>query len=113
NDPAAQFGAAMASALGGMTLEIKSDNTFSLTIMMFPMTGKWSVSGDTVSLTPESFMGMNKDQMKSMSKNKSGAADTTDMNKPLKLKISSDGQKLTGISDKAGDPEMVFERDKS
>ena len=114
NDPGAQLGAAMANAFGSMiSLEIKPDNTFSMTLMMFPMTGKWSVSGDTVSLTPESFMGMSKDQLKSAAKNKGGSSGSQDMDKPMKLKISPDGQKLTAVPDKPGEPEMVFERDKS
>ena len=115
NDPNAQMGAAMANAFASMmnfSLELKADNTFNMTMVMFPVEGKYSVSGDTVTLTPEKIAGMTMEQAKAMQKDKGGAG-SMDANKPMKLKISPDGKTLTAEPDKPGQGQMVFEREKS
>src|SRR5689334_14202221 len=60
DDPSAQMAAAFAKAMmSSISLDLKSDKSFILT-MFFPIEGKWSVSGDRVTLVAEKFMGMNK-----------------------------------------------------
>lgn len=75
----------MASALAGAMmgdLELKSDKTFTWSMMGAPVEGKWSSEGSQVTLTVEKAMGM--------------AVPADSSNKPLVLTASSDGKTLTG-----------------
>src|SRR5437868_15410811 len=57
--PEDQMAKAMAESMLSMfTLELKADKTFSMTMMMFPIEGTWSVSGYTLELKPTKVMGM-------------------------------------------------------
>ena|ERR1051325_93872 len=81
----------MAAALASnIALELKEDKTFSM--MMFE--GTWSVSGDTLNLKTNKFMGMTMDQIKGMAKGQPGA---DQIDKPMQFSISSDGKTLTAI----------------
>src|SRR5947209_2279679 len=67
------LGKAMGNAMGAMfgamiNMELKQDHTYTMTVMFFPVEGKWSLSGDTVTLTPEKVMGMPAGSMKSSNK---------------------------------------------
>ena len=88
-------GAQMASKmLGALSLEFKSDHTFSMT-MMFPFEGTWTQSGSTVTMTMTKAMGMDVSELKKMSASQGGAA-SSEADKPMVLTLSSDGQTLTG-----------------
>ncbi len=94
-DPTAGLAAGMASA---MTIEFKADNTFDMS-MIFPINGTWTQSGNTVTLTPKSVMGITP-----------GANDNAN-NKPISFTLSGDGQTLTPQD--AGDTSkgsIVFKR---
>jgi hypothetical protein len=68
----------MAEAMAGsMTLDIRQDNTFTATIM-FTLEGKWSISGNTLTLQPEKVVGM------------AGA----EANKPMEFTIENGGKRL-------------------
>ena len=110
NNPAAGLAQAMGSAMGSMmSLELKADKSFSMMMVFIPLEGKWSVSGDTLKLDVEKAMGMTKDQFKSMGSAQGG--DTKNLDKPMMLKISSDGKRLTTVKAKPEEQEMVFERE--
>ena len=96
NDPSAKMAMAM---LKNITLELKEDKTFVM-MMMFPIEGTWSVSGDRVSLKVEKFMGMTVYEMKKKSAGNGGAPGMDKMDKPLELTISADNQTLTAVPDK-------------
>jgi len=102
NSPGAQMAAKM---LGNVSLEIKKDHTFALT-MMLPFEGTWTQSGSTLSLTMTKAMGMDVSSLKNSSGNKSAGSD-----KPLVLTVSSDGSTLTG-QDPSGKGSLTFKRDK-
>src|SRR5688572_13160664 len=53
-NPAAGMAAGLAASI---TLELKADNTFVLSAMMFPMEGTYTVSGDIVDMKPTKVMG--------------------------------------------------------
>jgi hypothetical protein len=79
--------AAMAQMMASaMTLELKADNTFNMT-MLFPFEGTYTVAGDTVELTVTKAMGMGEEAFKNDPK----------MKKPMRLKIEPDGKTLTAI----------------
>lgn len=93
-------GAALAKQMAdSMTLEIKSDKTFSLT-MFLPFEGTWTQSGDTLTLTMTKAMGQDVSKMP----NRDSSQD-----KPLVLKISPDGSKLSG-EDPSGKETLTFVR---
>jgi hypothetical protein len=108
NKPEDQMAKAMAqSMMSTFTLELKPDKTFTMTMMMFPVEGKWSVSGNTVQLAPEKVMGMSADQVKSKNPNAKVEA--------MRFTASPDGKQLIPIDDKSSSKktnmEMVFVKD--
>lgn len=90
--------AKMAEAMATMTLEVKSDDTFSLAIMGMPIAGKYAFAAEsrTLTLTPESFMGMSMaDVQKEAEKGGKGdALKANDPSEPMVLKLSQDGKEL-------------------
>jgi len=107
NDPSA---AAAAKMMSSVTLEFKKDQTFSMN-MLFPFEGTWTQSGPTITMKMTKAMGMDVSQLKSMAAAQ-GNANTADVDKPMILTVSSDGQTLTGedVNGKGG--KFVFKRDK-
>jgi hypothetical protein len=116
DDPNAAM-ANMAKAMAeSMTLELKADKQFMMT-MIFPMEGKWTVAGDTLTLTMEKVMGMSMaDAQKMAGKDaKTGKAKPMD-NKPLVFKVSDGGDTLTQVPDenaKGKDKALVFKKVKA
>ncbi len=77
------------------SLELKSDHTFALDIIM-KLEGKWALEGDTLSLTPEKVAGL--PGMNSEDK------------KAFKATINSDGKKLVVTSPEGNAGTVTFER---
>lgn len=86
DDPMAGMAQAMAA---GMKLELRRDNTFTATIL-FTIEGKWSVSGDTLKLTPEKVVGM-----------QGGEA-----SQPMEFTIEEGGKRL--VAKEARNEKLVF-----
>ncbi len=103
------------SFVKGMMIELKADKTYTMTAMGIPIEGKWSASGDKVSLTVEKMMGMSKaDAQKMNAKNPNAvqgqkAADASD--KPQEYIVSDDGNTLTPADQKdASKGTMTFKK---
>ena len=80
NDPAAAMAAGMAKS---MTIEFKEDKTFTMS-MIFQLEGKWSLTGDIVSLDITKAMGQ------------PVPADQKAKNK-MQFTMSADGKMLTAV----------------
>lgn len=109
DDPNAAKAQQMVKAMAGkLALELKSDKTFTMTVM-FPIEGTWERSGDTLVMHAEKIAGQTIEQIKAMAKNQPGAKNIDQMNKPIKFKVSSGGKTLTSIPQGPGDKgSMVF-----
>ncbi|MBX7134055.1 MAG: hypothetical protein K1X67_15385 [Fimbriimonadaceae bacterium] len=105
-DPAAEMASGMMKMMGSIQLEFESESKFKMTMLGMPIEGKVAKEGDTLTLTPETVMGMTKDEAKKSSSSVSMEE------KPIKLKLSADGTKLSSIPEKADEPVLVFERGK-
>ena len=108
-----QFGEAFAEGMAQMmsfALSIKEDNSFMMTMMFFPVEGRWEQKGDTIWLHPEKVMGMSKEELAKMA----GPDGKVDMknDEPLVLRLSADGKTLTAHDPKGefGSEELVFTR---
>lgn len=104
NDPAAAMAKKM---LGDISLELKADKTYSMT-MMFAIEGTWTQSGSTVTLTMTKAMGQDVATLQ-----KAAAAQgksSNDMVKPLVLTLSADGKTMTGSSNNGQGGGMTFTR---
>ncbi len=105
DDPAAKLGEAFASMmLGSLSLEFKTEDTFSLSLMGIPVEGKVKRDGNKLTLTPETAMGMTVEEAK-----KQNPMAKTD---PMEAEISADGKEIT-LKDKDSKPSegvMVFKR---
>lgn len=61
-----EMGNAMAGALSSMMqmpLSLKDDGTFSMVMVFFPVEGTWSVEGNSITLEPETMMGMSQAEL--------------------------------------------------
>ncbi len=100
----------MAEGMAGLfdfNLEIKPDDTYTMTVMVLPITGKLTRNGEDITLTPEKVMGMTPEEYKK-SQPPNQMMKEPDM-KPLKGKISSDGKTIT-IVDKSNGGDIEFTR---
>lgn len=108
NDPNVKMAEAF---LSNASLELKEDKKFTMTIM-FPFEGTWSVSGDTLALKVEKFMGMTVDQVKNMAKGQPNSQNIDEIEKPMEFKISGDNKTLTAVKKGAmagpGQGDLVF-----
>lgn len=105
-DPFAKMGEAMADMMAGMmSLEIKENNRFLLTVMIVPVEGKVEINGKDITLTPELIMGMTPEEAKKQ--NPKNEFDGT----PLKGTISDDGKTIRIAQKKPEEGTMVFERE--
>ncbi|HVL37910.1 MAG TPA: hypothetical protein VM328_00840 [Fimbriimonadaceae bacterium] len=105
NDPAAAFAKGMAES---MTLELKEDKTFTMTAMMFPVEGTYTVSGSTVTLNPTKIMGMDMSELAKKDPN------LKKENEQMLLRIEDGGKTLVGVDDKqsgSGTAEIKFVRE--
>lgn len=110
DDPGAKMAEAFASMMS-MDLELKADHKFTMTMMMFPIDGDWSMSGNRVSLVPKSVMGMTVEDFKkkqAASGSMSKSSDSPD--KPIELELAGDGKTMKGIDTSSGakSGELVF-----
>lgn len=108
DDVVSKMGEGLADAMiSSMTMEIKEDKTFSMSVMGFPMKGTWTLSGTTLTLTMEEAMGVGvKETEAKEGKGKSA-------NEPVLLSVSSDGKTLTPTEKKKGEPDIVFVREEA
>ena len=113
-DPAAdQMAEAFAAGMAEMmsfALNIKEDKTFSMTMMFFPVEGKWEQKGEQLWLHPETVMGMSKEELAKMG-GENGQANMNN-DEPLVLKITDGGKALVAVDPKGefGSEELVFRR---
>lgn len=106
DDIAGKMGEAMAD-LFEFNLEIKPDDTYTMTVFVLPISGKLTRNGDEITLTPEKVMGMTPEEYKkSQPPNQLGKE--PDMS-PMKGKISADGKTIT-VSDKTNNSDIEFTR---
>jgi hypothetical protein len=110
--PEDQLTKAMAESMMSMfSLELKADKTFTMTMMIFPIEGKWSVSGSTLELKPEKMMGMTAEQVRSKDEKVEMKSEI------MRFTVSPDGKELTPMEDKAkADKEnmdMVFVKEEA
>ena len=112
DDPAAKFAEAFASMLN-MDLEMKEDHTYKMVVMIISMEGNWSMSGNTVTLTPKTIMGLTPEEFKKEQEKKNPNAVTLskneDMVKPMTLTLAGDGKSMTA-SDPSGKGNLVFSK---
>jgi len=104
------MGKAFAKGLSSMMsadLELKSDNTYSMTILFISVEGNYLVSGDTVTLTPAKIMGKTIAQIQAESKD----PQKNNMIQPMVLKAASDGKSLKLQDSKAEPGALVFTRE--
>jgi hypothetical protein len=94
--------------LGSMTLEIKKDKTYSMTVMSFPIDGNWSLSGDTVTLTAKTVAGMSAEDAAKKAKDSGKLPAGQDPSKPMVLTIGSDGKSLVPAEQKSGQAKFQF-----
>lgn len=104
-DPGAEMAAGMMKMMGSIQLEFESETRFKMTMLGMPIEGKVTQEGDTLTLEPETLMGMTPEEAKKDSSMKMEQ-------KPIKLKLSADGTKLSSIPEKKEEPVLVFERGK-
>lgn len=104
-DRAAEMAAGMMKMMGSIQLEFVSESKFKMIMFAMPIEGKVTQEGDILTLTPETLMGMTPDEAKKDSSMKME-------DKPIKLKLSADGTKLSSIPEKPEEPVLVFERGK-
>jgi hypothetical protein len=116
DDPMAKMGEAMLGMLAGsLKLELKADHKFTL-VMMLPISGDWSLSGNTVTLTPTTVMGLTfeearKEQEKQQKAGGGTLMKTDDQDKPIQLQVSPDGKTLKGVDESSGPAskgELIF-----
>lgn len=116
DDPMAK----MAEGLMGMmamNVEFKADHKFTLTMMGMPIEGDWAMSGNTVTLTPTTVMGLTPEEAKKKFKSSGSLSSSQDdPSKPIKLEMQSDGKTMKALDDngKPGDSskgELVFTKE--
>jgi hypothetical protein len=87
-----------------MPLTLREDKTFTMTMVMFPMEGTWSLTGQTVKLKVTKMMGMDVNEV---AKQSGRPAENQD----LDLTVSADGKTMTGASkDSSGGGSFTFTR---
>jgi hypothetical protein len=109
-DPAAEdeFGAEMAQGMmdamaESMTLELKDDMTFDMT-MIFPITGDWVLVDDEIILTVTGMMGMSVEDLE----NQEDAQVSGDFDEPMVLKIADGGDRLEAVPEEGQEEEGEF-----
>jgi len=116
DDPAAKMAEAFASMLT-MDVEMKSDHSFKLTVMMMPIEGSWSMSGSKVSLTPKTIAGLSPEEYQKQQAKSGGSLSKTssgDFDKPLNLELQPDGKTMKMVKDGAapsGGGDFVFTKE--
>lgn len=110
DDPMAKMGEAMMGMMS-FDLELKEQNKFTLTMLIIPIEGDWTVSGKTITLTPKTVMGLTPEEFAKQNSKDGGTTSKTDqMEKPIRLEVQSDG-KLKAIDNVGGEKapgDLVF-----
>jgi len=102
DDPMAKFGEAMMSMFS-FDLELKEKNEFTMMVAIIPISGTWSVSGNTVTLTPKTVMGLTPEEFqKENQKNNPTAKSSGDPTKPIRLEVLPDGKSMKALDDMGG-----------
>lgn len=94
---------ALAKGLGAMMsadLELKEDKTFKLTMLLFPIEGTWSLSGNKVEMVPTKVMGLTADDAKKMAPAGMKVDASKGSSRPMYFEASADWTTLTGVDDK-------------
>lgn len=109
--------AKMAEGMMGLfsfDLELKAENKFTMTVMMMPIGGDWSLSGKTITLTPKTVMGLTPEEFEKQNAKKGGTSTTAKegtLDKPIRLEVQEDGKSLKAIDNVGGDKapgELIF-----
>ncbi len=97
-----------AKKMGKSVIEFKTDHTFNLT----QIEGTWALAQGVVSLTATKVNGQNVAELKAqMAKMPGGDKIVAEMEKPMKMKLDSEGKTLTMESQsKASTSSMIFVR---
>ena len=115
DDPMAKMGEAM-MGMFSFDLELKEKDEFTMTMVFIPISGNWSVSGNVVTLTPKTVMGLTPEEFAKQKEkeNKGTTSKPDDMKKPIRLEIQSDGS-LKALDDIGGEKspgDLIFVRQK-
>lgn len=84
----------------GATIEFSNTGRYKMSFHIVSLTGRWTMSGDVVVLTPEPG-----------DSNQTGAR--VSQERPIKLRLSQDGSTLSSIKEFESDPQIVFKRRQS
>ena len=110
-DPMAKMAEGM-MGLFTFDLELKAESKFTMTVMMMPIDGEWTLSGKTITLTPKTVMGLTPEELKKENAKKgSTMAKDDSMEKPIRLEVQADGKSLKAIDNVTGDKapgELIF-----
>lgn len=107
NDPMAKMAESMAQLfLGGLSLELRADNTFVLNVMV-PIEGTYTRSGRNLTLTPQKVAGMTQAEAKKM--REAEGKPSPDMG-PMRGSIAADGRSIALRPDDKKEGDLVFRR---
>lgn len=109
NDPTAKMAEAMGQMfMSGISLEIREDDTFKMTMMGMPFEGRVAKTGRKLILRPQKMLGLTVQEAKKLS-GKNGSSFTSD---PMKAELSADGKTITLLSGMGAGKEstIVFTR---
>jgi hypothetical protein len=106
DDPMAKLGEAFMSMLS-MDLELMEKGKFTLTVMIIPIKGDWTLNGNVVTLTPTTVMGVSPEEFKEQNKksNPGATASASDPGKPMRLEVQPDGKTMKALDELAGTKE--------
>lgn len=95
--------AKMMESMMKMSLDVKPDKTFSMTVAMLPFEGNWDTSSDKLNLHVTKVMGMDKAALTAQAEKAKGkdfkASDMDKFDKPMVLSLAGDGKSMT-VDDK-------------
>jgi len=119
-DPMNKFGEEFAKSMAKamkMSLELKENKEFTMTMMFFPVEGTWTQTDDTITLKPTKIMGMDADQVKEAKAKRDGnqlASNIKVETKTEDMVLKIEGDKLVLENPKkAKEGRIVFSRAKS
>lgn len=107
DDPMAKMGEAFMGMMS-MDLDLKADKTFTLTMVFIPIAGDWSMSGNVVTLTPKTVMGMTKEEV-AKQQEKEGKKPEAGMDKPMRLEVQPDGKSMKALDQLGGEKDSPGE----
>lgn len=112
DNPMGKMGEAMLSMFT-FDLELKEKNKFTMTVMIIPIEGDWTLSGNTVTLEPKTVMGLTPEKFAEQQKknNPGSMASTNQVDKPIRLEIQPDGKTMKALDDIGGEKsegELIF-----